>query len=47
MQEDSAPITELQSTRRPRSLSVSSTCMPEHRGRGRARARGPWDDIRL
>lgn len=47
MQEESTPITELQSTKRPRLFSVSRTCISEHRGKGRGLARGLWKDIRL
>lgn len=47
MQEESTPITELQSTKQPRSLSVSRTCISEHRGKGWAGGHGLWNDIRL
>lgn len=47
MQEESTPITELQSTKQPRSFRVSRTCISEHRGKGRAVGQGLWNDIRL
>lgn len=47
MQEDRRPITELRSTRKLRSLSVSSTCISEYSGSGRDAELGLWNDIRL
>lgn len=47
MQEDSAPITELQSTRQLRSFSISRMCISEHRGKSKGREQGLWKDIRF
>lgn len=47
MQEDSAPITELHSTRQLRSFSISKICISERRGKGKGWEHGLWKDIRL